>query len=92
PDGPAAIVQSELPSTLLRQLTLSSRSLSAADLLRHGVFDEIADANGVLEVAKLRARALSELPGFVAVKAQMRGALVARVKQLAQEGAEHAFR
>jgi enoyl-CoA hydratase len=91
PDGPAHIVQSELPPTLLRQLALSSRSVSAADLVRHGIFDETTDPDGVTALAKTRARELSELPGYRAVKAQMRGALAARVTQLANEGRESAF-
>lgn len=91
PDGPAHIVQSELPTTLLRQLTLSSRSLSAADLMRHGVFDEVADPERVRALASNRARELAGQPGFRAVKAQMRGGLAARVTRLANEGSESAF-
>jgi len=91
PDGPAHIVQSELPATLLRQLTLSSRSLSAADLMRHGVFDETTDPDRVTALANNRARELAGQPGYRAVKAQMRGALAARVNQLANEGRESAF-
>lgn len=91
PDGPADIVQSELPSTLLRQLTLSSRSVSATDLMRHGVFDEAADPDRVTALARNRARELAGQPGYGAVKAQMRGALAARVNKLADEGRESAF-
>lgn len=91
PDGPAHIVQSELPATLLRQLTLSSRIVSAADLMRHGVFDEATDPDRVLALANNRALELAGQPGYRAVKAQMRGALAARVQQLANEGRESAF-
>lgn len=91
PDGPAHIVQCELPPTLLRQLTLSSRSVSAPELMRHGVFDELADPDGVTALATHRARELAGQPGFRAVKAQMRGAMAAQVKVLANEGREHAF-
>lgn len=91
PDGPAAIVQSELSQTLLRQLSLSSRIMSATDLLRHGVFDETADPDHVTQAANTRVRELAGQPGFRAVKAQMRGALAARVRQLAIEGCESAF-
>ena len=91
PDGPAHIVQSELPATVLRQLTLSSRIVSAADLMRHGVFDETTDPDRVTALANNRARELAAQPGFRAVKAQMRGALAARVHQLANEGRESAF-
>jgi enoyl-CoA hydratase len=91
PDGPAHIVRSELPPTLLRQLTLTSRSVSAADLLQHGVFDETAPPDQLTALASARARALAEQPGFQAVKKQMRGALADRVIELAQEGRESAF-
>lgn len=91
PDGPAHIVQSELPATLLRHLTLSSRSMSAADLMRHGVFDETTEPDRVSALASNRARELAGQPGFRAVKMQMRGALAARVQQLANEGRESAF-
>jgi enoyl-CoA hydratase len=91
PDGPAHIVQSELPATLLRQLTLSSRIVSAADLIRHGVFDEATDPDRVTALANNRARELAGQPGYRAVKAQMRGALAASVQQLANEGRESAF-
>ena len=91
PDGPAELVQSELPPTLLRQLTLTSQTMSAADLLRHGVFDESDHPDRLTELAIVRARTLAEQPGFRAVKAQMRGALAARVNQLAQAGRESAF-
>ncbi|OQW74761.1 MAG: hypothetical protein BVN32_12470 [Proteobacteria bacterium ST_bin14] len=91
PDGPAHIVQSELPPTLLRQLTLSSRSVSAEELMRHAVFDETADPDRVTALARDRARELAGQPGYRAVKAQMRGALAARVNQLATEGCESAF-
>jgi enoyl-CoA hydratase/carnithine racemase len=91
PDGPAHIVQSELPATLLRQLTMSSRSMSAADLMRHGVFDETTDPDRLSALANNRARELAGQPGFSAVKAQMRGALADRVHQLANEGRESAF-
>jgi enoyl-CoA hydratase len=91
PDGPAHIVQSELPATLLRQLTLSSRIVSAADLMRHGVFDEVTDPDLVAALATNRARELAAQPGYRAVKAQMRGSLAARVNQLANEGRESAF-
>ena len=59
--------------------------------MRHGVFDETTDPDRVTALAKNRARELAAQPGFRAVKAQMRGALAARVHQLANEGRESAF-
>lgn len=91
PAGPALIVQSELPANLLRQMTLSSRSVSASDLIRHAVFDELAETESVAERARARIGDLAAQPGFRAVKAQMRDNLAARVRQLAVEGREVAF-
>lgn len=91
PDGPAHIVQSELSPPLLRQLTLSSRAAAGADLLQHAVLDELADTDRVGALAHERGRTLAAQPGFRAVKAQMRGALAARVRELAATGRETAF-
>jgi enoyl-CoA hydratase len=91
PSGPAAIIQHELPSPLLRQLTLSSRSVPGAQLLQHGVLDELVVPDHVSATARERVRELAAQPGFRAVKAQVRAALAARVRELASAGREFAF-
>jgi hypothetical protein len=65
--------------------------MSAADLMRHGVFDEATEPDRVLVLANNRARELAGQPGYRAVKAQMRAALADSVQQLANEGRESAF-
>lgn len=89
--GPAHIVQHELSSPLRGQLTLSSRTISAAELLRHAVSDELAESDQLAGLAAQRIRQLAAQPGYRAVKLQMRGDLAARVRQPATEGREPAF-
>jgi enoyl-CoA hydratase len=91
PSGPAEIVRQELPAPLLRLLTLASRSMTSAELLRHAVFDELAPPEQLADLARERARSLAAQPGFQAVKAQMRGGLAAQVRQLAASGSEPVF-
>lgn len=91
PAGPAHIVRSELPATLLRPLTLACRSFTSAELVKHAVFDELATADDLTALAQQRARELAALPGYGAVKAQMRGALADEVRRLAADGRESAF-
>jgi hypothetical protein len=56
-----------------------------------GVLDELVASDRVTDVAVERAKELVACPGFSAVKAQVRGALAARVRQLVKLGAEPAF-
>jgi enoyl-CoA hydratase len=91
PSGPSAIVQAELPAGLMRQLTLTSRMISAAELVQHAVFDECVGDELVLERAQAFALELAAQPGFCAVKEQMRGALRDQVAHLAALGVEAAF-
>ncbi len=91
PSGPAAIVQTEVPAGLMRQLTLTSRMISAAELVQHAVFDECIGDEIVLERAQIFALELAAQPGFCAVKEQMRGALRDQVAHLAALGVEAAF-
>lgn len=91
PSGPALIVRHELAAPLLRHMTLSCRSVSAQELARHAVVDELADTDGVRAAAQERAQELAKLPGFPAVKAQMRGELAKQVRHLAEAQREDAF-
>lgn len=91
PSGPAEIVRCELPPTLARQLTLSCRTITSRLLLDLAVLDELAGPGDVLATAQVRALDLARLPGFGAVKAQMRGGLAASVQGLAKAGGEPAF-
>ncbi|MCI4644467.1 MAG: enoyl-CoA hydratase/isomerase family protein [Hyphomonadaceae bacterium] len=84
PAGPVEIIRHEVPAALLRQLTLSSRVVSAQDLARHSVIDEILPADRLLTEATDRAEQLASQPAFSQVKAQMRGQLAQRLTELAK--------
>ena len=83
PDGPVEIVRHELPGPLLRQLTLSSRVVTAGELAFHSVIDEIVPAETLEAEAGARATPLASQPAFSQVQAQIRGDLAARLKHLA---------
>lgn len=91
PSGPSAIVQAELPAALMRQLTLTSRMITGAELVQHAVLDECVADEFVLERAQAFALELAAQPGFSAVKHQMRGGLRDQVAHLAASGVEPAF-
>ena len=82
PAGPVEVIRHELPGTLLRQLTLSSRVVSARVLHRHAVFDELARAETLMDAALESARALAAQPAFAEVKRQVRGGLSERLAAL----------
>ena len=85
PAGPVEVVAAEIPAALRRHMTLTSAVIPAATLREHLVFDEIAPADGLLERAETRLRALAAQPAFAAVKAQTRGPLIRRLSELAAE-------
>jgi len=82
PAGPVEIIKHELPPTLLRHLTLSSRVVDASFLHEHLVFDELVAAETVVAQALDRARALAAQPAFRAVKVQVRQGLADRLREL----------
>lgn len=86
PAGALAVVNHELPPTLRRNLTLSSRLAVSGELLDAGVFDQCLPADTLLDAALDRARALAEQPAFVEVKHQVRGDLIASLQSLTKKG------
>lgn len=88
PAGPIAIMKHEMPSALLRQLTLSSRTISPRILAEHGVIDDLTTADLVLQKAVSVARDLAAQPAFGAVKTQIRGSLAAKLQELAADGSD----
>jgi len=86
PEGPVAILKHELPTSLLRQLTLSSRTTGPAHLAGHGVVDDLVDAGLVLQNAVSAARDLAAQSAFKTVKRQVRGTLQAELQRLAADG------
>lgn len=83
PAGPMEVIRHEVPAPLLRQLTLSSRIISAETLLHHAVIDEILPATDLTITAVERAKQLASQPAFAQVKTQTRGTLAARLRYLA---------
>lgn len=86
PAGPAEIIRSELPPTLLRRWTLSSEVVNAATLFEQGIVDALHPAGDLLDRALERAAALAAQPAFTTVKRQVRGPLAERVAALAARG------
>jgi enoyl-CoA hydratase len=83
PLGPLAIIKHEIPSSLLRQLTLSSRVLSPRELVAHAVIDAVTDRDSIVETAVATVRELAAQPGFRVAKRQLRGELAAELVTLA---------
>ena len=88
PAGPVAIMKHELPASLLRQLTLSSRTVNPGCLAAHGVVDDLVDPAQILQNAVSAARDLATQPAFKTVKRQVRGALQVELQQLAADGVD----
>jgi enoyl-CoA hydratase len=84
PAGPAEIIRSELPPTLLRRWTLSSMVVDGATLLEQSIVDALHPAGDLVDRALERAAALAAQPAFAAVKRQVRGPLAERVAALAR--------
>jgi enoyl-CoA hydratase len=82
PDGPIEVIKAEVPSALLRRMTLSSEIVSGQVLVEHGVFDLLAPPDEVLVRAIADARAMAAQPAFTEVKRQIRGGLAARLAAL----------
>ena len=78
----------EVPSALLRRLTLSSCTISARDLVGHGVVDDLIAPELIVEKAVSVSRELAAQPAFRVVKKQVRGELAAAVQMLAADGSD----
>lgn len=85
PAGPAEIIRSELPPTLLRRWTLSSEMVDASTLLDSEVVDAQCPAAELVVTALERSAALAAQPAFATVKRQVRGPLADRVAGLAAQ-------
>jgi enoyl-CoA hydratase len=88
PIGAASVVRHELSAPLRRQLTLSSRVVTAEFLEQHAVIDELVESDDLLRVALERAVKMSAQPAFADVKKQMRGTLIHQVQSFASKSEE----
>jgi enoyl-CoA hydratase len=88
PAGPVVIMKHELPAALLRQLTLSSRTMSPGVLAEYAVVDDLTDPELILRNAVSTARDLASQAAFKIVKRQVRGALGAELRLFAANGVD----
>jgi enoyl-CoA hydratase/carnithine racemase len=86
PAGPAEIVRSELPATLLRRWALAGTVVPPRALLAAGVVDALHPPKMVLYQALKTAATLSRQAAYAKVKRQVRGPLADRVAQLVESG------
>jgi len=85
PAGPLEVIRAELAPDLLRRLTLTSETLSPAELDGLGVIDSLVEGD-LVAAAVERAGQLARQPAFGLVKAQLRAPVVARLAALAAAG------
>jgi enoyl-CoA hydratase/carnithine racemase len=79
PAAAIAVVRAEIAPAPARVLALTGTVLAPSDAQGLGVVDELAAPEELLAVACERARALADLPGYAAVKAQLRAPTAARL-------------
>lgn len=84
PAGPLEIIRHEIEPNLLRRLTLTSETVDANALLTSGIADKLVPLEDLSEIARERALETAAQPAFAAVKQQVRGGLIAKVRRLAE--------
>ena len=85
PAAPMKIVTTELPPQTARLLTLTGEALDPSRALALGVVDEVVAPERVLPRALERAAALSALPGYARIKAQLRQAVLADLTRIVEQ-------
>jgi len=86
PAGPLEIIRAEIEPNLLRRLTLTSEVIGADILCASGIADRIIPAGRLPDASRKAAIETAAQLAFTIVKRQMRGALLQRVKALADSG------
>jgi enoyl-CoA hydratase len=86
PAGPAEIVRSELPATLLRRWSLAGTIVPPRELLVAGVVDALHPPKMVLYQALKTVATLAKQPAYAKVKRQVRGPLADRLALLVERG------
>jgi enoyl-CoA hydratase len=82
PAGPLAVVRAELDPSVMRDLCLTGRSFRPAEAISLRVVDEIVEPESLIATARERAVALAAMPAYAAVKAQVRGPLIAELGRI----------
>ena len=88
PAGAAELIRHELPAPLLRNMTLSGRAVTQAELHEAGVFDQVCKPDDLAVAAGLALRKISDQPAFATLKRQVRGTLQARLTRLVESGSD----
>jgi len=88
PAGPLAVARAELSPESLRRLALSSATEAPASPWLAGIVDRVVPAEGLLARAQGEARALAAQPAFAAVKRQLRGDTIARLRRIVERDEE----
>lgn len=84
PSGPLEIIRHEMEPNLLRRLTLTSEVVNTDALLAAGIADKLVPLEDLAEIAREIALETAKQPAFTAVKQQVRGGLIAKVRRLAE--------
>lgn len=89
PVGPMEIARESLSSTMLRRLMLPGYPVDAEAALAGGIVDELCDAGAEFDTALAAARRLGANPpqAYGAIKRQIRGATIDRIKTAIAHGA-----
>jgi enoyl-CoA hydratase len=82
PAGPLGVVRAELDPSVMRDLCLTGRSVGPEQALALRVLDEIVEPQELMPRARGRALQLAELPAYAALKAQVRGPLIAELERI----------
>jgi enoyl-CoA hydratase len=88
PAGPLAVARAELSPESLRQLALTSATEAPASPRLAGIVDRVVPADALLASAFDEARALAAQPAFAAVKRQLRGDTIARLRRIVERDEE----
>jgi enoyl-CoA hydratase len=82
------LVKAELAPETARRLVLASETAAPDAPLLAGVVDRVVDAAALRDAALEEARALAAQRGFTAVKQQLRGEVIARMRRVVEEDDE----
>ncbi|HXK23788.1 MAG TPA: enoyl-CoA hydratase/isomerase family protein [Myxococcota bacterium] len=88
PAGPLAVSRAELSPESLRRLALTSATEAPASPWLAGIVDHVVPAEGLLARAQDEARTLAAQPAFAAVKRQLRGDTIARLRRIVERDEE----
>jgi enoyl-CoA hydratase len=86
PAGPLVVLSAELSPERIRRLTLTSQTLSPAELFRQGVIDELCSPEDLMDSAARTVTDMASQPAFGLVKAQVRAAAISRLSHIVASG------